>query len=63
VVRLAAAEQGEVEGVLAEYSGADVSGNRLHADVQRFAAQHPGYWVAAEWLGPRGWTRYLWCKR
>jgi len=46
--------------VLAEYRGAEVSGNRLHADVQRLSEEHPGCYVAAEWLGPRGWTRFLW---
>jgi hypothetical protein len=52
-----------VEAVLAEYCGADVSGNRLHTDLQRFASEHPGREVAAEWLGPLGWTRFLWCRK
>jgi hypothetical protein len=63
VVLLVNDEQSVPAEVLAEYSGPEVSGNRLHGDVQRLAAEHPGGWVAAEWLGPRGWTRFLWCKR
>jgi hypothetical protein len=52
-----------VEGVLHEYPPEQVSGNRLHADLQRLAAEHPGRCVAAEWLGPLGWTRFLWCRK
>jgi hypothetical protein len=63
VVLLTADEQSEVASVLVEYRGADISGKRLHEDVQRLAAEHRGGWVAAEWLGPRGWTRFLWCQR
>jgi hypothetical protein len=63
VVLLADGEHSDAAGVLTEYQGADVSGNRLHADVQRLAGEHPGRWVAAEWLGPLGWTRFLWCRK
>jgi hypothetical protein len=49
--------------VLLEYQGSEVSGKRLHADVQRLAAEHRGHFVAAEWLGSLGWTRFLWCRR
>jgi hypothetical protein len=63
VVSLASDEQSAVARVLAEYQGSDVRGNRLHADVQRLATEHAGIWIAAEWLGPRGWNRYLWCRR
>jgi hypothetical protein len=63
LVLLASDEQSGVTRVLADYRGGDVSGNRLHADVQRLAAEHRGDLVAAEWLGPRGWTRFLWCRR
>ncbi len=63
LVLLLGDEQSDTADVLAEYKGADVSGNRLHADVQRLAAEYPGRWVAAEWLGPMGWTRFLWCRR
>jgi hypothetical protein len=64
--RLVLLEDGEgsaVAEVLAEYKGADVSGKRLHADLQSEAARRPGRCVAAEWLGPLGWTRFLWCKK
>ena len=63
IVLLAGAEDSEVAQVLREYSGAEVSGKRLHADLQRFAAEHRGRQVAAEWLGTLGWTRFLWCRK
>jgi len=63
LVLLRGDEDSEVAAVLAEYQGADVSGNRLHADLQRQAAEHPGRCIAAEWLGKLGWTRFLWCRK
>jgi hypothetical protein len=63
LVLLADGEDGPVEAVLAEYTGAEVSGKRLHEDLHRHAEQHPGRTVAAEWQGPLGWTRFLWCRR
>jgi hypothetical protein len=63
IVLLEADEHSGVARVLAEYDGPDVSGNRIHQDVQRLAAQHPGRHVAVEWLGPQGWTRFLWCRK
>jgi hypothetical protein len=63
VVLLESGEESAVAEVLAEYKGADVSGKRLHTDVQRLAIQHAGCCVAAEWLGPLGWTRFLWCRK
>jgi hypothetical protein len=63
VVLLCDGEDGAVEQVLLEYQGAEVSGKRLHADVQRLAGEHRGRCVAAEWLGSLGWTRFLWCRR
>jgi hypothetical protein len=62
VVLLCDGEDSEVERVLLEYHGAEISGKRLHADLQRLAAEHRGYCVAAEWLGPLGWTRFLSCR-
>ena len=62
VVLLRGGEEGEVEQVLLEYQAAEVSGNRLHADVHRLADEHRGRFVAAEWLGSLGWTRFLWCR-
>lgn len=62
VVLLRGGEDSEVERVLQEYHGAEVSGKRLHADVQLLASQNRGRYVAAEWLGPLGWTRFLWCR-
>ena len=63
VVLLAGGEDSEVVEVLREYSGAEVSGKRIHADLQRFAAEHRGRQVAVEWLGTLGWTRFLWCRK
>ncbi len=63
VVLLEGDERSGTSAVLTEYSNDDVSGNRVHADVQRLAAEHAGRWVAAEWRGPLGWTRFLWCRR
>ena len=60
LVLLAGEPGGPVQEVLTEYQGAEVSGNRLHADLQRLSAEHAGRYVAAEWLGPLGWTRFLW---
>jgi len=62
VVLLRGGEDSEAECVLQEYHGAEVSGKRLHAEVQRLASEHRGRYVAAEWLGPLGWTRFLWCR-
>jgi hypothetical protein len=62
VVLLRDGEDSEVERVLLEYHGAEISGKRLHADLQRLAAENRGYCIAAEWLGPLGWTRFLWCR-
>jgi hypothetical protein len=61
LVLLADNENSAAEVVLAEYRGSEISGKRLHADLQRWAAKHPGRIVAAEWAGPLGWTRFLWC--
>ena len=63
LVLLADGEHSEVTQVLAEYEGADVSGKRLHADLQRLADEHRGRCVAGEWRGRLGWTRFLWCRR
>jgi hypothetical protein len=63
LVLLREGEQSEVESILVEYQGAEISGNKLHADLQRLAQEHAGRTIAAEWLGPLGWTRFLWCKK
>jgi hypothetical protein len=53
----------DVAKVLAAYEGAEAVGSKVHAEVQRQAAEHPGETVALEWLGNLGWTRYLTCKK
>jgi hypothetical protein len=63
IVLLAGGERGEVRQVLAEYRGAEVTGRRVHEELQKLAAQHRGQYVAAEWQGPLGWTRFLWCRK
>jgi hypothetical protein len=61
LVLLRGADDGEVEAVLVEYTPDQVSGTKLHADLRRLSAEHPGRRLAAEWKGPLGWTRFLWC--
>jgi hypothetical protein len=63
LVLLTDGEESAVKQVLAEYRGAEISGNRLHADLQRLADEHRGWTVAAEWQGALGWTRFLWCRK
>ncbi len=63
IVLLDGNEPSAVEQVLAEYRGADATGQRVHEDLQKYAARHRGRLVAAEWEGPLGWTRFLWCKK
>jgi hypothetical protein len=63
LVLLREGDQSEVERVLAEHAGNEISGTRLHAELQRLAGEHPGRCVAAEWQGPLGWTRFLWCRK
>jgi hypothetical protein len=60
LVLLAGDDHGEVEEVLLEYAPDQVSGAKLHADLRRLSAERPGRRLAAEWLGPLGWTRFLW---
>jgi hypothetical protein len=62
IVLLCDGEHSAVQRVLLEYHGAEVSGKRLHADMQRLAEENSGSFVAAEWLGALGWTRFLWCR-
>jgi hypothetical protein len=61
VLLAAGADDGPVEKVLAEVPGDEA--RKVHEDIQRLAAQNPGRVVAAEWLGPLGWTRFLWCRK
>jgi hypothetical protein len=63
LVLLVGDEHSEVAEVCAEYRGTETSGKRIHEDLQKFADEHPGRLIAAEWQGPLGWTRYLWCRR
>jgi hypothetical protein len=63
IVLLSADEHSEVHRVLLEMNADEVSGRRLHAEVQRLAQEHSGTIVAAEWLSALGWTRFLWCRK
>lgn len=63
VVLLEAGEHSAVERVLAEFTGSEGSGKDAHAQIERHATNHAGRCVAAEWLGPLGWTRFLWCRK
>jgi hypothetical protein len=63
ILLLTDGEQSEPDEVLLELRGDEISGKRLHSEIQKQAAAHQGRWVAAEWLGNLGWTRFLWCKK
>lgn len=63
IVLLSGDEHGEVSKVLMEMNADDISGRRLHAEVQRLAQENAGAIVAAEWLSALGWTRFLWCRK
>ncbi len=63
LVLLKGDEGSPVELVLKEYAGSEGPGQDVHADLDRIATEHPGRLVAAEWLGPLGWTRFLWCRK
>ena len=64
IVLLAGSENhSDIEKVLTEYTPPEPTGTRLHSDLQERAAEHAGKLVAAEWFGPLGWTRFLWCRR
>jgi hypothetical protein len=63
IVVLTGEEQSEVACVLAEYPATEVTGNHVHADLQRYAEENSGRLVAVEWLGPLGWMRFLWCRK
>jgi hypothetical protein len=53
----------EVAEVLATFEGPAVVGSKIHAEVQRLAAEHPGETIALEWLGNLGWQRYVTCTK
>lgn len=63
LVLLLDTENSEVKEVLVEYHGPEVRGARIHQDLRKHAQEYQGRCVAAEWLGPLGWSRYLWCRR
>jgi hypothetical protein len=63
IVLLADDAQSEAAEVLLEMCGDEISGNRLHTEVQRLAGDHRGKVIAAEWLNSLGWTRFLWCRK
>src|SRR5438094_5097250 len=62
VVLLKDGDNSDVERVLSEYGVREASTADVSAEVHRFASEHPGRTVAAEWQGPRAWVRFLWCR-
>ncbi len=51
---------GEPEAiVLEEFPSAAVSGKAVHEALVKHAVKHPGTTIAAQWLGPLGWTAFL----
>ena len=63
IVLLRGDERSEPEQVLAELTGAEPRGKDVHDEIQRHAERHRGRVVAAEWQGPLGWSRFLWCRK
>jgi hypothetical protein len=63
IVRLKGDAESDVREVLQSFEGAAVIGSKIHAEVQRLAAQFQGEVIALEWLGNMGWVRYLTCSR
>jgi len=63
VVLLGENQESEVEQILCEYQGSEAHHANLSQEVQRFATEHPGRQVAAEWQGRLGWVRFLWCQK
>jgi len=63
IVRLKGDGQSDVKEVLATYDGSQVIGSKIHAELQNFAAKHPGATVAIEWLGNMGWARFATCSK
>jgi hypothetical protein len=63
IVLLQDTEQSDAIEVLLELHGEEITGKRVHAEIQKQAAAHLGRYVAAEWNGTLGWTRFLWCKK
>lgn len=52
-----------VERLLTLMEHPNVVGSQLTAELRRLAElYHPGRWLACEWFGPRGWTRYQWFR-
>ena len=39
---------------------AEVEASAVHAEIGRLAEKHEGAILAAEWLSPLGWRRWLW---
>ncbi len=62
LVLLEDAEASEIVEILADFTGDQARSTPIHEEVRRFAAEHPGRQVAAEWLGKTGWNRFLWCR-
>lgn len=45
--------------VLEEFDPAKVNGKQVHEALAKHAKDHPTAKVAAEWLGPTGWVRFM----
>ena len=63
IVRLKGDSESDVREVLSSFEGAEIVGSKIHSEVQRLAAKHPGDVIALEWLGNMGWVRFLTCKK
>jgi len=63
IVRLKGDDQSEVKEVLESFEGNQAIGSKIHAELHKFAAKHPGKTVAIEWLGNMGWVRFATCRK
>jgi hypothetical protein len=62
LVRLVGDRDSAVAEVLREYPP-ETAPQLTPAEVERAAAERPGQSLAAEWLGPTGWQRFLVCRK
>lgn len=62
IVLLEGDEKSAVERVLSEHPPQEAAGSKMHAELRRVAAEHPGRVVALEWLDRTGWSRFMWCR-
>jgi hypothetical protein len=63
LVLLTGDQASPLQQVLREYPAGGADPGQVGEDLNRLARDHPGQCLAAEWRGPGGWVRFLWCRR